>query len=99
MTVITKVVLLVETSHSKLQMCTSVEEKSGDLQRCKIHCLKPSMSAQNLVAIYKVDVKIFHRISANFELLVALEEKSGGHQSRLHPVGTMDLSTKFHGNP
>lgn len=35
----------------------------------------------------------------NAPLMVALEEKLGGHQSyQLHPLGTQDIYGKFHGN-
>ena len=39
------------------------------------------MSDQNCLPIHQVDVEVFHRISENFDLLVALQEKSGDHQS------------------
>lgn len=37
------------------------------------------MSVQTFVPIHLLDVKIFHKRSGHFNLLVALKEKSGGH--------------------
>lgn len=37
-------------------------------------------SVQNSVSIHEVDDEKFHRGSENFDLLVALVEKSGDHQ-------------------
>ncbi len=31
--------------------------------------------------------------------MVALEEKSGDHQSQNHPLETMDVCAEFHNNP
>ena len=39
------------------------------------------MSAAHFVTIHLEDVKIVHRISENSDLLEALDEKSGDHQS------------------
>lgn len=39
------------------------------------------MSVLNFVATIPVDVEIFHRISENFDPLVALDAKPGDHQS------------------
>lgn len=46
-----------------------------------IHHLGAHMSVQNVVPIHPVDAEIFHSTGENFDLLVALEEKSEDHQS------------------
>lgn len=51
------------------------------------------MSASNVLPIHPVDVETFDRISEGlskdkFDLLVMLEERSGGHQSQyVNPLG------------
>ncbi len=44
-----------------------------------------------------VDVEIFHRMSENFGLKVALEESQGIIKvtQRFHPLATMNIYTKF----
>ena len=42
---------------------------------------------------------IFHQISENFDLLVSLKEKSPKSNISIHPLGTMNICTKFNGNP
>ena len=50
--------------------------------------------------IYLVDVYIFPWKFDNFDPLVALKKKSGDQQSPSpHPLRTMNICTKFHGNP
>ena len=49
---------------------------------------KPWMSVQRFMPIHAVEVEIFHWIHDNFDLLVGLKEKSGGHQGReVSPLG------------
>jgi len=59
------------------------------------------MSVQNIVRVYLDDVEIFHRISENTDLLMALEEKSRGDRKviRIYPLGTTNVCTKLHGGP
>lgn len=50
--------------------------------------------------IHPVDVAISHRICEQFDLLMALEVKSGDpHSLQVHPLETMVAGTKFQGNP
>lgn len=57
------------------------------------------MFVPNVTAISPVDVDIFHRISENLDLLVALQEKSGITKViQMHPLVTMDISTKLYGS-
>ncbi len=50
------------------------------------------MAVQHYAAIHPVDVEIFHSISENFDLLVALDQKSGCHNViRTHRPGNMDV--------
>lgn len=45
------------------------------------------MVVPNFVPFHRVDVKIFHRISNNFELLMVLQEGSGiTRVSRIRPL-------------
>lgn len=53
------------------------------------------MSVQNFVFLhfFPPDVKIFHWISENVDLLVSIGF------SRIHPLGTVNISTEIHGSP
>lgn len=45
---------------------------------------------QNLVPIHQVSLEVFHCISADFDLPVSSDKKSGDEQViRIHPLGTM----------
>lgn len=44
-------------------------------------CWTPFISVTNCVLIHLVDVEIFHQTSEDTDLLMALEEKSGDHQT------------------
>lgn len=51
------------------------------------------MSVPNIVPIHKVDVDIFHKIIQNFELLLALKEKSEKSEViKIHPPGLKCLN-------
>lgn len=73
----------VEAFHRKPQMLTSLlhyKKSQGISKVIKIHPLG-NMNILNFVLIDPVDVAIFHLISKNFDLLVALKENSGVHQN------------------
>ncbi len=57
------------------------------------------MCALNFMAIQPMVVEIFHLNPQNVYLMVALEQMFGDHQIKIHPLGTMDVYTKCHGNP
>lgn len=47
-------------------------------------------TVQNLVPIHQVSLEVFHCISADFDLPVSSDKKSGDEQViRIHPLGTM----------
>lgn len=46
-----------------------------------------------------VGIEIFHWISLNFYLFVALEEKLGKYLGFILGFVHMDIGTKYHGNP
>lgn len=50
------------------------------------------MYMKTFVPIHPIGVKIFHRINENFDLMVAVNEKSGGHMGlQGSPVETMNV--------
>lgn len=49
------------------------------------------MSAPNVVLIYSLNFELFHRISKNTDLLVALKDKSDVKQSFLSAIVTCKL--------
>ena len=51
------------------------------------------MSVPNVGPIHPVDVEIFHSISESFELLVALDERSGDHTNHAKVVKVVDRVT------
>ena len=40
------------------------------------------MSVQDIVPVHLIDINIFQWTKQNFDLVVVLDEKSGGHQSQ-----------------
>lgn len=59
------------------------------------------MSVYNFVPIHPLNVELFHSISENSDLLVALVKKSEDNIRiiiRIDPPGTINVCTKFHGN-
>lgn len=60
----------------------------NELEGCIIW--KPRLSEQSFVSTYLVN--LFHWLSENFDLLVAVDEKSINCQTiMIHPLGTMNF--------
>lgn len=104
---ITMVISLVEKSHSKPQMWTSVEDKSQDLQSYKISFFETMNGLHNIwwrsMKYWSMKYWEYWDISRYRKILWPAGDtgvkKAEGHQSRVPPVDTMDICTKFHGSP
>lgn len=77
-----------------------LEETCGDHQSHQDSLSGNHECLYIIVSINPVDVEMFHCINIIFELLVVLDKKkSSPLVIRIHPPGTINIYTKFHGNP
>ncbi len=58
------------------------------------------MSVEHFVPVHPVDDGIFHWINENSDFLVTwMKSQRITKVSKIHPLGTVDMCTKFHGSP